>query len=111
MLRRSSTFSFLSSRHSARGRLAPRLSSLVHLLVVCSLLFSTAAAAAPPKINTATKFMSPDPNFDLIAAPEATPAPTLVQLTLAAAPVLVEPSGVVTYTVVISNTLADRTLT
>ncbi|MGB3060892.1 MAG: hypothetical protein WBE17_14260, partial [Anaerolineae bacterium] len=55
--------------------------------------------------------MSPDPNFDLIAAPEATPAPALVQLTLAAAPVLVEPSGVVTYTVVISNTLADRTLT
>ncbi|MBK9231824.1 MAG: DUF11 domain-containing protein [Anaerolineae bacterium] len=34
-----------------------------------------------------------------------------MQLTLAAAPVLVEPSGVVTYTVVISNTLADRTLT
>ncbi|MFZ1598083.1 MAG: hypothetical protein WAW26_19725, partial [Anaerolineae bacterium] len=37
----SSTFSPLSSRHSTRGRLAPRLSSLVHLLVVCSLLFST----------------------------------------------------------------------
>ncbi|MBK6562018.1 hypothetical protein [Candidatus Amarobacter glycogenicus] len=55
--------------------------------------------------------MSPDPNFDLISDPGATPAPALVQLTLAAATVLVEPSGVVTYTVVISNTLADRTLT
>ena len=49
--------------------------------------------------------MSPDPNFDLIAAPEATPAPALVQLTLAAASAQVEPAGVVTYTVVISNTL------
>ncbi|MFZ2615687.1 MAG: hypothetical protein WA077_06835, partial [Anaerolineae bacterium] len=67
MLRRSSSFSFLSARHSALGRLAPRLPSLVHLLVVCSLLFSTAAAAAPPQINTATKFMSPDPNFDPIS--------------------------------------------
>ncbi|MBK6430432.1 hypothetical protein [Candidatus Amarolinea dominans] len=111
MLRRSSSFSPLSARHSALPTaLAPRLSSLVHLLVVCSLLFSTAAAATPPPINTATKFMSPDPNFDLIAAPEATPAPALVQLTLAAAPVQVEPSGVVTYTVVITNTLADRAL-
>ncbi|MBK7201816.1 hypothetical protein [Candidatus Amarolinea dominans] len=54
--------------------------------------------------------MSPDPNFDLIAAPEATPAPALVQLTLAAAPRQVEPAGVVTYTVVITNTLADRAL-
>ncbi|MFZ1595189.1 MAG: hypothetical protein WAW26_04970, partial [Anaerolineae bacterium] len=117
MLRRSSIFSFLStafsplsSRHSTRGRLAPRLSSLVHLLVVCSLLFSTAAAATPPQINTATKLMSPDPNFDLISDPDATPAPAVVQLTLAAAPRQVEPAGVVTYTVVITNTLADRGL-
>ncbi|WP_343425927.1 hypothetical protein [Candidatus Amarolinea dominans] len=105
-----SSFSPLSSRHSALGRLAPRLSSLVHLLVVCSLLFSTAAAATPPQINTATKFMSPDPNFDLISEPGATPAPAVVQLTLAAAPQEVEPAGVITYTVVITNTLADRAL-
>ncbi|MFZ2520167.1 MAG: hypothetical protein WA089_15830, partial [Anaerolineae bacterium] len=91
-------------------RLAPRLSSLVHLLVVCSLLFSTAAAATPPQINTATKLMSPDPHLDLISDPGATPAPSVVQLTLAAAPQEVEPAGVITYTVVITNTLADRDL-
>ncbi|MBK9092015.1 MAG: DUF11 domain-containing protein [Anaerolineae bacterium] len=110
MLRRSSSFSFLSARHSALGRLAPRLPSLVHLLVVFSLLFSTAAATPPPQINTATKLMSPDPNFDLISDPGAMPAPAVVQLTLAAAPRQVEPAGVVTYTVVITNTLADRGL-
>ncbi|MFZ1551013.1 MAG: hypothetical protein WAV53_06405, partial [Anaerolineae bacterium] len=54
--------------------------------------------------------MSPDPNFDLISDPDATPAPAPVQLTLAAAPPQVEPAGVVTYTVVITNTLADRAL-
>ncbi|MGB4802665.1 MAG: hypothetical protein WBV59_08405, partial [Anaerolineae bacterium] len=54
--------------------------------------------------------MSPDPNFDLISEPGATPAPAVVQLTLAAAPQQVEPAGVVTYTVVITNTLADRDL-
>ncbi|MBK9093665.1 MAG: DUF11 domain-containing protein [Anaerolineae bacterium] len=54
--------------------------------------------------------MSPDPNFDLISDPGATPAPAPVQLTLAAAPRQVEPAGVVTYTVVITNTLADRAL-
>ncbi|MBK9095283.1 MAG: DUF11 domain-containing protein [Anaerolineae bacterium] len=54
--------------------------------------------------------MSPDPNFDLISDPDATPAPAVVQLTLAAAPPQVEPAGVVTYTVVITNTLADRDL-
>ncbi|MFZ1596650.1 MAG: hypothetical protein WAW26_12405, partial [Anaerolineae bacterium] len=54
MLRRSSIFSFLStafsplsSRHSARGRLAPRPLLVVHLLVIVSLLFSTTAAAMP----------------------------------------------------------------
>ncbi|WP_343413969.1 hypothetical protein [Candidatus Amarolinea dominans] len=78
---------------------------------VQSALFHGGCCYPPLQINTTTEPMSPDPNFDLIAAPEATPAPALVQLTLAAAPVLVEPSGVVTYTVVISNTLADRTLT
>ncbi|MFZ1237966.1 MAG: hypothetical protein WAV66_01355, partial [Anaerolineae bacterium] len=54
--------------------------------------------------------MSPDPNFDLISDPDATPAPAPVQLTLAAAPQQIEPAGVVTYTVVITNTLADRAL-
>ncbi|MFZ1707888.1 MAG: hypothetical protein WAW20_04760, partial [Anaerolineae bacterium] len=64
----------------------------------------------PPQINSAAKLMSPDPNFDLISDPDATPAPAPVQLTLAATPQQVEPAGVVTYTVVITNTLADRDL-
>ncbi|MGB2772902.1 MAG: hypothetical protein WBF31_11310, partial [Anaerolineae bacterium] len=60
MLRRSSTFSFLSptfsflspifsflsSLHSARGRLAPRLSSLVHLLAVFSVIVLGVLAVA-----------------------------------------------------------------
>ncbi|MFZ1465762.1 MAG: hypothetical protein WAV60_17080, partial [Anaerolineae bacterium] len=54
--------------------------------------------------------MSPDPRLEPISDPDATPAPAPVQLTLAAAPPQVEPAGVVTYTVVITNTLADRAL-
>jgi hypothetical protein len=78
MLRwRSSSFRF-SSQRLPIPRLAARPLLVVHLLVVCSLLFSAVAAATlPPQINIAAKFMSPGPQPDLISVPARMPSPAV----------------------------------
>ena len=69
-----------SSFHRSSGRLPiPRLAArprlVVHLLVVCSLLFSAVAAAPPPlQINTAAKLMSPGLQPELISVPARMPS-------------------------------------
>ncbi|MGB4803644.1 MAG: hypothetical protein WBV59_13365 [Anaerolineae bacterium] len=51
MLRWCSSLFHLSSPHLPVSRLAARPLLVVHLLVVCSLLFSTAAAATPQRLR------------------------------------------------------------
>ena len=79
MLHRSSSFSPLSARHSALGRLAPRLLSLVHLLVVFSVIVLGVLAVACGPVGDSSRrppLLPMQPQSPLPSAVAPTPDPT-----------------------------------
>ena len=102
--------SFLSSfgnrsQSAARAWVRPLL--IVHLLVIGSLLFSTIASAIPLQSSTTAHIISLDSR---LASETAPTTPRAVRLALRVTPVSMEPAGIVTFTVVVANTLTDRAL-
>lgn len=105
-----SSLSFLSSlgdRSQLAARAWARPLLIVHLLVIGSLLFSSVASAIPVQNSAAAHILPPDSRRESETAP---PIPRAVRLALRVAPVSIEPAGIVTFTVVVTNTLPDRAL-
>lgn len=81
--------------------------AVLNLLVIGSLLWPSATAAMifPRQVNVAVNRLLPDSSFSLPARRSP------LELTLRVTPAQIELQGIVTYTVIISNTLASDTLT